>query len=423
MRSLGFLIFLIGFMLILDFSIYPKFNHLLSRIFKIQISRIFIFIYWTIPILMSILALIMLTIGRASHTQHSNVYILSGLFILIYIPKLFVLVFTLIDYFINLIGLLITKFSSSPNTQFIGKKISRSMFLSNLGFLTGAILFGNLLWGILVGKTNYALNRIRLKIKNLPGEFNGFKIIQISDIHLGSWSITDKNKEFFKEVVAKINNEKPDLIVFTGDLVNNYAIEADPVWIDILKNLKAKHGQFSTLGNHDYGLYGDWKSDEEKLANMAQLYDVHKKMNFRLLNNETASISLNNQKLHIVGVENWGSPPFPQFGDYSKATKNIPKDETKILLSHDPSHWEKKIKDKNENIALTLSGHTHGMQFALNFKGKKWSPVQWRYKYWQGLYQENEKYLYVNIGLGHIAYPGRVGTPPEISIFELQKKA
>jgi len=423
MRSLGFLIFLIGFMLIIDFSIYPKFSHLLNRIFRIQFSRIFKFIYWIIPILMSIITLIMLTKYRASHSQHSNIYILSGLFILIYIPKLFVFVFTLLDYFINLIGLLISKISSNLNTQSVGTKISRSMFLSNLGYLTGAILFGSLLWGIVVGKTDYALNRIKLKIKNLPNEFKGFKIIQISDIHLGSWSINEKNKEFFKDVVAKINNEKPDLIVFTGDLVNNYAIEASPIWIDILKNLKAKHGQYSILGNHDYGLYGSWSSEEEREANMEQLFDVHKKLNFRLLNNETASIRLNNQNLHLVGVENWGSPPFPQYGDYSKATTNIPKDETKILLSHDPSHWEKKIKDKKENIALTLSGHTHGMQFALNFKGKKWSPVKWRYKYWQGLYHENEKYLYVNIGLGYIAYPGRVGTPPEISIFELHNKA
>jgi len=422
MRSFGFLIFLVGFMLILDFSIYPKFSNLFERIFKTQFSRIFKFIYWSLPILMSILALIMLTIGRASHAQHSNIYILSGLFILIYIPKLFIFVFTLLDYFINLIGLIISKIRANPSTQSVGTKISRSMFLSNLGFLTGAILFGNLLWGILVGKTDYALNRINLKFKNLPPEFEGFKIIQLSDIHLGSWFINEKNKDFFKEVVDKINNEKPDLIVFTGDLVNNYAIEADPVWIDILKNLKAKYGQYSILGNHDYGLYGDWSSEEEKVANMEYLFDVHKKMNFRLLRNETESISLNNQKLYIVGVENWGSPPFPQYGDYSKATNNIPKDEFKVLLSHDPSHWEKEIKDKDENIALTLSGHTHGMQFALNFKGKKWSPVQWRYKYWQGLYQEKDKYLYVNIGLGYIAYPGRVGTPPEITVFEMHKK-
>ncbi len=420
MKYQNLIFFLALIILSIDFSYYPKFIHLINKINN-PYNSIFKLFYWAIPFFYIIFLLIMLSNKKIMHESYTSVYLLSGIFILVYIPKLFALLFTLIDYFINLVGYLFAKFGSTPKIIYYGERISRSAFFTKIGILSAGILFSSLLWGILVGKTKVLLNVIKLKFKNLPQGFDGMKIVQISDIHLGSWERTVKNKEFFQELVNKINNLQPDLIVFTGDLVNNVAEEAD-YWIDILKNLQSKRGKYSILGNHDYGLYANWKNDEERKANMEHLYLKHKELGFRLLRNSSESITLGNNKIYLVGVENWGNSPFPQYGDYDKASQGIEPDEFKILLSHDPSYWADKIKQKNEELALTLSGHTHGMQFALNFKGKSWSPVQWRYKYWKGLYKENNKYLYVNLGLGFIAYPGRVGALPEVTIFQLNKE-
>ena len=270
---------------------------------------------------------------------------------------------------------------------------------------------------MLIGRFQFKIEKIVLKFKQLPESFNGLRIIQISDIHLGSWY--RKEKKMIK-AVRMINRLNPDLILFTGDLVNNFSEEANG-WSDILANLHSKLGNYSILGNHDYGDYWDWAVPEEKTANMNLLYALHKAMGFKLLLNDSDLISLNGHAIGIIGVENWGKPPFMQYGDLEKATKNLKPVPFKILLSHDPSHWSAEVHKKTD-IDLTLSGHTHAMQFGIKIGKFQWSPVKYIYKLWSGLYGNNGQYLYVNRGLGSLGFPGRVGMRPEITLIQLQNK-
>ncbi len=404
--------------LIIDISLYFKYLQLFEK-FKALNAGFFRYLYWIVPAGFLIFMYIMLSNPDILKQANSKIYWISGSFIILYVPKIIALFIVLPEYILNLIGYFMRENSTKPAVVSVGNTLNRMQFLSQLGFLSAGILFGSLLWGALVGKTSYTINRIKLKYRNLPKKFNGFKIVQISDFHLGSWLHTQNSIDFFTGVVAEINALKPDIIVFTGDLVNNRADEAT-VWVDYLNKLEAKDGKYSVLGNHDYGKYARWNTEEEYNANMQLMYDTHKKLGFKLLNNANESITKDNETIHIIGVENWGNPPFPQYGDYYKAISAISANEFHILLSHDPSHWDSEIRHLNSAAMLTLSGHTHGMQFALNFNGKSWSPVQWKYKFWRGLYSESEKNLYVNIGLGNIAYPGRVGAPPEITYIELE---
>jgi predicted MPP superfamily phosphohydrolase len=414
-------IVLLLIVLVVDMSLYFKYIQLINK-FNALSLRLFQFAYWFVPVFYLIFVYIMLSKGNVMHADQSRIYWVSGLFILIYIPKLIALFITVPEFLINGFGYILKQNTENKTMLILGRKLNRMEFLSQIGFLSGIIMFGSLSWGMIVGKTKYAITKLSLAFKTLPSAFDGFKIVQISDIHFGSWSQTEHSIHFFEKVVNEINNLQADLIVFTGDLVNNVAIEAD-FWVDIMAKLEAKHGKFSILGNHDYGTYTSWNSKEEHEQNMLHLYDLHKKMGFKLLRNQNETIYINNESIHVVGVENWGAPPFPQYGDYEIASKDINPNAFQILLSHDPSHWNEIIMNLEQNVALTLSGHTHGMQFAFNFNGKSYSPVQWKYKSWRGLYSHLDKKLYVNIGLGNIAYPGRVGTPPEISLFELKTKA
>jgi len=223
-----------------------------------------------------------------------------------------------------------------------------------------------------------------------------------------------------EKAINLINEQNPDVIFFTGDMVNNIAAELDG-WEDTLSKLKARHGVFSVLGNHDYGEYFRWQKEEDKLNNIESLKNRQKNMGFKLLLNNSKIIEKNSEQIAIVGVENWGNPPFPQYGSLEKALEKVQNVPFKLLLSHDPTHFDMQVAGK-EDIAITFSGHTHGMQFAINFGGIKWSPVKWKYPKWRGLYQHKneEQYLYVNIGLGYIGFPGRVGTDPEITVVELK---
>lgn len=254
---------------------------------------------------------------------------------------------------------------------------------------------------------------------NLLENFDGFRIVQFSDLHIGSLK---GHEDKLITAIDLINAQKPDVIFFTGDIVNNLAIELDG-WENILSKLNARYGVFSILGNHDYGDYFPWKNKEDKKENLEDLKNRHKKMGFKLLLNNAEIIEKSGEKIAVLGVENWGKRPFPQYGKLDKALERAGDTEFKILLSHDPTHFDEQVAGKTD-IALTLSGHTHGMQFALNFGGIKWSPVSWKYPKWRGLYQNKNtgQYLYVNIGLGYIGFPGRVGTDPEITVFELKTK-
>lgn len=344
--------------------------------------------------------------------------IFFGYFMLIYIPKLSFILFQLLKDIADLGLTLADRLRPQDlpvNEQ--AEKISRTDFLLRAGLVISAIPFISILHGIIRGRYNYKVSRIQLDFPNLPSSFNGTRIVQISDLHLGSFGDNPAQLEKAAEI---INDLDADYILFTGDMVNNRALEMKP-FLPMLKSLRARKGKYSILGNHDYGMHFEWESQEVLSQNMQELFDYHKQSGFKLLKNESIYLENENERILLAGVENWGEPPFPQYGDIDRALEGKDEASFKILMSHDPSHWDAKVLGKKD-IDLTLSGHTHGMQFAINIPGWKWSPVKFKYPRWSGLYQEGKQYLYVNIGLGFIAFPGRVGTPPEITEFTLQTK-
>ena len=305
-------------------------------------------------------------------------------------------------------------FTKMPGqTQFLPE---RRKIISQIAVGLAAIPFASLLYGMYRGKYNYkALNYV-LEYDDLPEAFDGFKIAQISDIHSGSFD----NPEKVQYGVDLINQQQADVVFFTGDLVNNRAEEVFP-WIETFKKINSKFGVYSILGNHDYGDYTSWESEAEKKKNMEALFDAQKQMGWDLLLNESRFIEKDGQRLALVGVENWGSG-FKQAGDLEKALENVAPQDFKILLSHDPSHWEAQVLPHPFDIHLTLSGHTHGMQFGIEIPGWiKWSPVKWRYKQWAGIYEQAKQRLNVNRGFGYLAYPGRVGIWPEVTVITLTK--
>jgi predicted MPP superfamily phosphohydrolase len=348
--------------------------------------------------------------------NYKHFYNAFGLFVLMLIPKLVFFLFHLVDDIAYGLIWLWNKicYADSPSGE--GVKISRGAFLTRVGIVMAAIPFISILYGLLQGKFDYRVIRQPLRFPNLPPEFHGFTIVQISDAHLGSFL---DNKKPVHKAIDMINGLNPDIVVFTGDLVNNYADEAES-WIGVFSEIKAKYGKYSILGNHDYSDYVKWASKQGKAANMERLKAIHKEMGFRLLLNEHEKISLGNTQFALIGVENWGKPPFPQYGDLKRAVAGTEEMPFRVLLSHDPSHWDLEVLGLT-NIDLTLSGHTHGMQFGIEIAGIKWSPIKYRYPRWGGLYSEGQQHLYVNRGFGYLGFPGRVGMPPEITLIELYK--
>lgn len=295
---------------------------------------------------------------------------------------------------------------------------SRRKFISLVALGIASLPFGALLYGMYKGKYNYKVLQYDLEFDDLPEAFNGYTITHISDIHSGSFD--DKNKVEY--AVNLVNEQQSDVLFFTGDLVNNKAEEMEP-WMEVFSKLKAKDGKYSILGNHDYGDYIEWNSNEEKSANLDRLKEVHSEIGFDLLLNEHRYLFKGSDKIALVGVENWGAGGFKKAGDLDQSIRQIEPSDFKILLSHDPSHWEQQVINHPEHFHLTLSGHTHGMQFGIEIPGwVKWSPVKWRYKYWAGIYKEMGQYINVNRGFGFIGYPGRFGIWPEISVIRLKKK-
>lgn len=292
----------------------------------------------------------------------------------------------------------------------------RSLWVSIAGVLLGSLTFFSFIFGITIGKYNYKVRRTTLFFEDLPDEFDDFTIAQISDIHAGSLD----NPQAVKKGISLLNAQKPDLFVFTGDLVNNKAGEIVP-YLDIFKQVNAPYGRFSILGNHDYGDYVAWNSDEEKRLNFNKLKQYHAELGYRLLLNEQVWIKKGSQQIALLGIENWGRG-FGQRGDLKKALNGVNPAAFKVLLSHDPSHWDGQVKLNPVKIHLTLSGHTHGMQFGIEIGNFKWSPVKYRYPNWAGLAEEDGKYLYVNRGFGFLGFAGRIGIWPEITIIKLKKK-
>ena len=294
--------------------------------------------------------------------------------------------------------------------------ISRSDFLVKAGMGVAAIPFGTLTWGIVSGAYDYQVKRQTLYFPNLPKEFDGIKLGQISDIHSGSFY----NKKAVAGGVNLLLNEKPDFIFFTGDLVNGNTSEMRE-YQDVFAKVKAPLGVYSTFGNHDYGLYETWSSESARLKNLEDLKKVHQLMGWNLLMNEHKRIKIGGQEIGVLGIENWGGGRFPKFGKMEEAIKNTDDLPVKLLLSHDPSHWRLEVLEKYPQIDMSFAGHTHGSQFGVDAKLFKWSPVQYIYDEWSGLYKQGHQQLYVNVGFGFLGYPGRVGILPEITIFELRK--
>ncbi len=341
-----------------------------------------------------------------------------GFFFSIMIFKIVMIFFFLFEDIFRFIELAFTtsrKFISSDQEKISGS--GRRGFVRKAGLIIAAIPFSSMLYGITKGKYDFKVNKVKLSFKNLPKAFEGFKIVQISDIHSGSFD----SREAIIDGIKLVNDQSADLVLFTGDLVNNDSREILP-FIDDFKRLRAPHGIYSVLGNHDYGDYKQWNSVQEKQENMELLYQFQKKMGFRLLNNENTLISKEGESIGIYGVENWGNPPFPQNGDLDKALAGSENVDFKILMSHDPTHWNKKVVNHPVHFDLTLSGHTHGMQFGVEIPGFSWSPIKYIYPEWAGLYKKEDQLLYVNRGFGFLGFPGRVGIWPEITLIELTRK-
>eukprot|EP01136_Pigoraptor_vietnamica_P035795 Opistho-1_new@9301 len=292
---------------------------------------------------------------------------------------------------------------------------SRNLFWMEFGICIFILTIGLFIYGILRGKYAYRVIKHQLYFDDLPAEFDGFTIAQISDVHAGSFT----NPKAVQKGIEMINQQKADLFVFTGDLVNNKAEEIKP-WIGHFSQIKAPYGQFSVLGNHDYGDYVKWSSEAEKEKNLRQLKQYHGELGFRLLLDEHVAIKKDGAEFILAGIENWGLG-FGERGDLQKALQNVPQHAFKVLLSHDPSHWEAQVKNNPTKIHLALAGHTHGMQFGIEAFGIKWSPVKFRYKHWAGIKKENGRVLNVNRGFGFIGFSGRVGIWPEITVLELRR--
>ncbi|WP_111671360.1 metallophosphoesterase [Algoriphagus litoralis] len=339
---------------------------------------------------------------------------LVSLLVLSILPKLIILAFLFGEDIFRFFTGIFYSFGENRQGDFLP---DRRKFVSQTALILSSIPFLGILHGVLIGKYRYRVITHTLEFDDLPEEFDGFTITQISDIHSGSFD--DKKK--LEYGIDLINQQKSDVILFTGDLVNNHSGEMEP-WIETFKKLKAPMGKYSILGNHDYGDYMNWPSKEAKVANLQRLFQVHAELGFKLLRNESVKLQKEGTTIDLIGVENWGKG-FAQYGDLSKAAVNLSDQSFKILMSHDPSHFDEQVKNFSQFIHLTLSGHTHGMQFGIEIPGWiKWSPASLRYPKWAGLYEEFGRYLHVNRGFGFLAFPGRVGIWPEITVLTLKRK-
>ena len=365
---------------------------------------------WVFPILLLILFSLSLT--RLSVDGPSWLFKITAHTLLVYFVSLLVFVLTEVLTDVYRLGAAGITYLSDGNFIYPERPINGIY----LGILLSLLIIIAFVYGIFRGKYAYRIIKHTLYFDDLPTAFDGFKLVQISDVHAGSLN----NPKAVQKGIDMINRQQADLFVFTGDLVNNKAEEVKP-YIDHFSQIKAPFGQFSVLGNHDYGDYVKWESDTAKRENLQQLKNYHAEIGFRLLLDEHVTLEKDGQKITLAGIENWGLG-FGERGDLEKALQGTTKDGFKILLSHDPSHWEAQVKNHPSKIHLSLAGHTHGMQFGIEAFGLKWSPVQFRYKHWAGVKEENGRFLNVNRGFGFIGFSGRVGIWPEITVIELKKR-
>ncbi|PUZ23821.1 hypothetical protein GA0116948_108114 [Chitinophaga costaii] len=365
-------------------------------------SGTFLWVYWLVDGLLMGGLVAAIFLPRGSRLQQTLFSWLMGGILLAFIPRLFSTPLLLLEDITRL-------FRGFP---------PRSVWISELVLALAAVIFFIVLFGITRGRHFYKVRRETISFPDLPEAFNGFTITQITDVHSGSFT----NAAGVQKGLDLVNAQHSDVILFTGDLVNNRATEMDR-WIPAFAGLKAPLGKFSVLGNHDYGDYVQWESPEAKQANLDRLKEVHTEIGFRLLLDEAITLKKGGASIVLLGVENWGKGGFHQYGDLKKASSGVPENAFKILLSHDPSHWEGVTLGHDQHIHLTLSGHTHGMQFGIELFGFKWSPIKYVYKQWAGLYRQAGRFLYVNRGFGFLGLKGRIGIWPEITVITLKRDA
>lgn len=356
-------------------------------------------------------------LGKATYWSTELRTVLYGSFMVLTATKLVFAIFLLLDDSQRLIRLLTTVgtnlFQQQPPLQ--GTGISRAEFLVKAGAVLSALPLVGMTYGIVAGGHDYQVRNIKIKLPKLPKSFEGLRIVQLSDIHSGSFF----NTTALQRGIDLVNEQKADMVLFTGDIVNYVADELEK-YKPMFAQIKAPMGVYSVLGNHDYGDYVGWESVEDKKKNLEKLMQSHADMGWNLMMNENKIFQRGDDQIALIGIENWGAKGnFPKYGKMKDAYKGVEEVPVKILMSHDPSHWDAEVRTKYPEVDLTLSGHTHGFQFGIEKAGIKWSPVQWMYKQWAGLYQEGKQYLYVNRGFGFIGFPGRVGIRPEITVLEL----
>lgn len=416
MNQIGGIIFLIVIFLFstfLNWYVFQALKTLLADIESVKIRNYSFILYWVVFIgitLWVVFTFYRIFQDREISTENQQVL---NVFLTVLVTQLVCVVFLFGE---DLVRNAQTGFSYIFNGKEATTFPSRVKWLSVLALTVSIIPFTSFVYGITKGKYNFKVQKEVIYFEDLPEAFDGFTITQISDIHSGSFT----NYKAVQKGVDLAIAQKSDLFVFTGDLVNHHAEEIEPM-IDIFNKIKSPYGQFSIIGNHDYGDYVSWNSAADKEANFKKFKDQHRKLGYRLLLDEHIKIEKDGQEITLIGVENWGVG-FQSKGDLKKAIDGTAKDDFKILLSHDPSHWDKEVKNNPNKIHLTLSGHTHGMQFGIDTPLFKWSPVQYRYPNWAGLVEEAGRFLYVNKGFGFHAFSGRVGIWPEITVIELRKK-
>ncbi|MFN8237092.1 MAG: metallophosphoesterase [Chitinophagales bacterium] len=382
-------------------------------------QRIAYGIYWTLSSVTYIALAILLTKGFTNWHGWSKIFIM-GIAQAVFVGKLFIIPFLLVDDILRLFRYAFNLFGTSAEQELQANGISRLQFFSRVGLMIGSTTFGAFFYGIVRGAYNYQKRRVKLPIPNLPDEWKNTKIVQISDLHVGSFADTSA----IEKIVRLINEEEADFIFFTGDLVNYAAEEAKP-YISLLKNLKAKDKVYSILGNHDYGMYVKWDTEKMMKDNFNELLRIQREeLGWDLLMDENRILEKNGKKLAIIGVQYIGHTlRFGSFGNLEKAYSGAENADIQLLLSHDPSHWDKEVSQLShyKNIHATFSGHTHGFQFGVEIPtlNIKWSPSKYVYPHWAGLYKSVQQHLYVNRGVGFLGYPGRLGISPEITVFEL----
>jgi uncharacterized protein len=406
-------------LLAVDFYLWYSMRDKLRK-FALAVKLTVAFLYW-LPLVAFAFLMSVSSIHNVNLSHPPLVSYIFGITLVIYLGKIITVIFFL---FADLYRVLIftarhfrAKTTGKPIHQ--GANITRGKFLKTIGLATGGLFFSGMVIGMVKWAHDFRVRHVDLNLNRLPWSFKGLRIVQISDLHLGSWASVDP----IEEAVGIINELDPDIVLFTGDLVN-YSTNEAYRFRETLKKIQSRHGVYAILGNHDYGDYVNWPSGMDKAANMTAMYRFFDEIGWHLLRNENRIIEIEGEKLALIGVENWSANPrFPKLGNLAKAIAGTEDAPVKILMSHDPTHWEKEVSKKFPEIDLTLSGHTHGFQFGVELKNFRWSFAQYVYKYWAGLYStvnpEKTQYLYVNRGLGMIGYPGRIGILPEITLFRL----